>query len=136
MRRAEHGKRESGRTRDPRKDDEKPQDRTDPLREHGARFSRPATHSRDATTRTAAAVSELGETDQCNAIPSTRVLPATQKREPEEPMILTLVMATIVIVGLIAIAFAEPRRNHEIAVWSDEVERHLLHDGKYTSPWW
>ena len=51
-------------------------------------------------------------------------------------MILTLVMATVVVVGLIAIALAEPRRNHEIVVWSDEVERHLLHDGKYSRPWW
>ena len=39
---------------------------------------------------------------------------------------LIFVMATIIVVGLIAIALAEPRRTSEITVWNDAAERRLL----------
>ena len=51
-------------------------------------------------------------------------------------MLLMLVMATIVAVGLIAIALAEPRRGTEIVVWNDEAERRLLGEGKVRAGWW
>ena len=50
-------------------------------------------------------------------------------------MLLLLVLATIVAVGLTAIALAEPRRG-EITVWNDEAERRLLHEGKVRAGWW
>ena len=51
-------------------------------------------------------------------------------------MLLLLVMATIVAVGLIAIALAEPRRGTGISVWNDETERRLLDAGKVRAGWW
>ena len=51
-------------------------------------------------------------------------------------MLLLLVMATIVAVGLTAIALAEPRPRSEIVVWSDDAERRLLHEGKVRAGWW
>ena len=51
-------------------------------------------------------------------------------------MLLLLVMATIVAVGLTAIALAEPRRA-DVVVWNDETERRLLSEGKARgSGWW
>jgi hypothetical protein len=51
-------------------------------------------------------------------------------------MLLLLVMATIVAVGLIAIALAEPSPT-EIVVWNDETERRLLlNEGKVRTGWW
>jgi hypothetical protein len=51
-------------------------------------------------------------------------------------MLLLLVMATIIAVGLIAIAVAEPRGSTEIVVWNDEAERRLLNEGKVRARWW
>jgi hypothetical protein len=51
-------------------------------------------------------------------------------------MLLLLVMAAIIAVGLTAIALAEPRRQAEIVVWNDDVERRLLSEGKVRSGWW
>ena len=50
-------------------------------------------------------------------------------------MLLLLVMATIVTVGLIAIALAEPRPRTEIVVWNDDVERRMLVEGKAPAGW-
>ena len=50
-------------------------------------------------------------------------------------MILMIVMATIVIVGIIAIALAEPRHGVSVSVWSDDVERRLLREGKARGGW-
>jgi hypothetical protein len=55
---------------------------------------------------------------------------------PEEPVILTIVMATIVIVGLVAIALAEPRPGPHVVVWNDEAERRLLRERKINTGWW
>jgi hypothetical protein len=52
-------------------------------------------------------------------------------------MLLIIVMATVVAVGLAAIALAEPRRQrHELIVWNDETERRLLYDRKLRAGWW
>ncbi|HEV2738926.1 MAG TPA: hypothetical protein VGU66_10140 [Candidatus Elarobacter sp.] len=51
-------------------------------------------------------------------------------------MLLIIVMTTVVIVGLPAIALAEPRHAHEIVVWNDEAERRLLRDRKFNAGWW
>ena len=51
-------------------------------------------------------------------------------------MLLMLVLATIVAVGLTAIALAEPRRGTEIVVWNDDAERRLLSEGKVRAGWW
>jgi hypothetical protein len=48
---------------------------------------------------------------------------------------LIIVMATVVVVGLIAIARAEPRPRYEIVVWNDESERRLLRE-KFAAGWW
>jgi hypothetical protein len=50
-------------------------------------------------------------------------------------MLLIIVMTTVV-VGLIAIALAEPRRRLEIVAWNDEAERRLLRDRKFSAGWW
>jgi hypothetical protein len=50
-------------------------------------------------------------------------------------MIFMIVMATIVIVGIAAIAMAEPKRTPEFSVWSDDLERRLLREGKTHSGW-
>lgn len=52
-------------------------------------------------------------------------------------MLLIIVMATVVAVGLAAIALAEPRRApYQIIVWNDEAERRLLRDRKFSAGWW
>lgn len=58
-------------------------------------------------------------------------------------MLLIIVMATVVAVGLAAIALAEPRRSrpqapqrYEVVVWNDETERRLLHDRTLHAGWW
>jgi len=51
-------------------------------------------------------------------------------------MLLIIVMATVVIIGLAAIALAEPRQHREVVVWNDDVERRLLHDRKLHAGWW
>jgi hypothetical protein len=55
---------------------------------------------------------------------------------PEEPVILTIVMATIVIVGLVAIALGQPRPTPRVVVWNDEAERRLLRERKIDIGWW
>jgi hypothetical protein len=50
-------------------------------------------------------------------------------------MVFMIVMATIVIVGIAAIALAEPHRTPTFNVWNDETERRLLHEGKSRSGW-
>jgi hypothetical protein len=51
-------------------------------------------------------------------------------------MILTIVMMTIVVVGLAAIALAEPRTTYETVVWNDDAERRLLRERKFDRGWW
>ncbi|GEM_PF-1894405 len=52
-------------------------------------------------------------------------------------LILLIVLATVVIVGLAAIALAEPRRaRFEIVAWNDEAERRLLRERKIDTGWW
>jgi hypothetical protein len=51
-------------------------------------------------------------------------------------MLLIIVMATIVAVGLIAIALAHPRRGEDVVVWNDETERRLLHERTVRLGWW
>ncbi|HEY6233904.1 MAG TPA: hypothetical protein VIW69_02215 [Candidatus Elarobacter sp.] len=53
-------------------------------------------------------------------------------------LLIIIVMTTVVIVGLAAIALAEPRypRRHEIVVWNDDAERRLLRDRKFNAGWW
>ena len=51
-------------------------------------------------------------------------------------MLLIIVMTTVVIVGLAAIALAEPRQRPAIVVWNDEAERRMLHDRKLHAGWW
>ncbi|HEX3468801.1 MAG TPA: hypothetical protein VHT05_12055 [Candidatus Elarobacter sp.] len=49
---------------------------------------------------------------------------------------LIIVMATVVIVGLAAIALAHPVPSREILVWNDEAERQLLRRREIDSGWW
>ena len=49
---------------------------------------------------------------------------------------LIIVMTTVVVVGLIAIALAEPRRRYEIVAWSDDAERRLQLDRRFDNGWW
>jgi hypothetical protein len=49
---------------------------------------------------------------------------------------LIIVMTTIVIVGLLAIALAQPAKPREIPVWNDETERRLLRERKTNGGWW
>ncbi|HEX3463043.1 MAG TPA: hypothetical protein VHS78_03185 [Candidatus Elarobacter sp.] len=51
-------------------------------------------------------------------------------------MLLIIVMATIVAVGLIAIALAHPRRAEELVVWNDATERRLLNERTVRLGWW
>lgn len=50
-------------------------------------------------------------------------------------MILIIVMATIVLAGITAIALAHPR-SQEIVVWNDEAERRLLREQPVRAGWW
>jgi hypothetical protein len=50
-------------------------------------------------------------------------------------LILFIVLATIVIAGLAAIAWAEPRPS-DFIVWNDETERRLLRERKIDAGWW
>jgi len=49
---------------------------------------------------------------------------------------LIIVMTTIVIVGLLAIALAQPAKPREILVWNDETERRLLRERKTNGGRW
>lgn len=49
---------------------------------------------------------------------------------------LIIVMTTIVIVGLVAIALAQPAQPREIPVWNDETERRLLRERRINGGWW
>ena len=51
-------------------------------------------------------------------------------------LILLIVLATVVIVGIAAIALAEPRPSYEIVAWNDEAERRLLRERKIDTGWW
>ena len=51
-------------------------------------------------------------------------------------MILTVLLLTVLAVGLAAIAFAKPRRSPYVDVWSDEAERRLLREGIARGAWW
>jgi len=51
-------------------------------------------------------------------------------------MLLIIVMATVIAVGLAAIALAEPRKHLEVVVWNDDAERRLLYDRKLHAGWW
>ena len=50
-------------------------------------------------------------------------------------MLLMIVMATVVVIGLAAIALAEPRKRVEVVVWNDDAERRLLRE-KFAAGWW
>ena len=49
---------------------------------------------------------------------------------------LIIVMTTIIIVGLLAIALAQPEKPREILVWNDETERQLLRQRRIDGGWW
>ena len=49
---------------------------------------------------------------------------------------LIIVMTTVIVVGLIAIALAEPRRRFEIVAWSDDLERRMLRERAFDDGWW
>ncbi|HEY0395577.1 MAG TPA: hypothetical protein VGD01_13855 [Candidatus Elarobacter sp.] len=51
-------------------------------------------------------------------------------------MLLIIVMSTIVIVGLTAIALAHPRPADQLVVWNDDVERRLLREHPVRTGWW
>ena len=51
-------------------------------------------------------------------------------------LILLIVLTTVVIVGLAAIALAEPGGTYEPAVWNDEAERRLLRERRVDAGWW
>ena len=51
-------------------------------------------------------------------------------------LLLLIVLATVVAVGLAAIALAEPRRSYEIVAWNDDAERRLLRERKIDAGWW
>ncbi len=51
-------------------------------------------------------------------------------------MLLIIVMATVIVIGLIAIALAEPRNPYEVVLWNDDTERRLLYDRKLHAGWW
>ena len=52
-------------------------------------------------------------------------------------LLLIIVMATVVIAGLAAIALAEPHRSrYEVVVWNDDTERRLLYERKLHAGWW
>jgi hypothetical protein len=50
-------------------------------------------------------------------------------------MLLFIVMTTIIVVGLIAIATAHPP-SPDVPVWNDETERRMLRERKNTIGWW
>ena len=51
-------------------------------------------------------------------------------------MLLLIVMATIIAVGLAAIALGGPRRVPEVVAWNDEAERRMLRERKINTGWW
>jgi len=51
-------------------------------------------------------------------------------------MLLIIVLATIVAVGLVAIALAHPRSAGNTVVWNDETERRLLNERTVRLGWW
>lgn len=50
-------------------------------------------------------------------------------------MILTIILLSVIAVGLTAIGLSQPARPYEIAVWSDDVERRLLRERKIDRGW-
>ena len=50
-------------------------------------------------------------------------------------MVLFIVMTSVIVFGLIAIALAHPPQGETI-VWNDETERRLLRERKITVGWW
>jgi len=65
-----------------------------------------------------------------------RVSPAARKSEPEEVVILFVVLSTIIVVGLTAMWLAQPPSYPEIVVWNDEAERRMLRERKVETGWW
>jgi hypothetical protein len=51
-------------------------------------------------------------------------------------MLLLIVMATVIVAGLTAIALAQPRRLPQVVVWNDEAERRLLRERTFHTGWW
>ncbi len=51
-------------------------------------------------------------------------------------MLLIIVMATVVAVGLVAVARAEPRPRYEAVIWNDATERRLLHERELHAGGW
>ena len=51
-------------------------------------------------------------------------------------MLFIIVMATVIAVGLAAIALAEPRQRPEVVVWNDDAERRMLRERKLSAGWW
>jgi hypothetical protein len=47
-----------------------------------------------------------------------------------------IIVVTTVVVGLIAIALAEPRARFEVVVWSDDIERRLVHERELHAGGW
>ncbi|GAC1402344.1 MAG: hypothetical protein NVSMB64_02010 [Candidatus Velthaea sp.] len=54
---------------------------------------------------------------------------------PEGPMIFTIALMTIVIIGIAATMLAQPRVASHDPIWSDELERRLLRERKIDSGW-
>ena len=50
-------------------------------------------------------------------------------------MVLFIVMTSVIVLGLIAIALGQPPHNETI-VWNDDTERRLLRERKITVGWW
>ena len=50
-------------------------------------------------------------------------------------MVLFIMMTSVIVLGLIAIALAHPSSGETI-VWNDETERRLLRERKITVGWW
>ena len=50
-------------------------------------------------------------------------------------MLFMIVLMTVIVVGLTAIALAEPRSSYE-PPWSDDMERRLLRERKIDRGWW
>jgi hypothetical protein len=50
-------------------------------------------------------------------------------------MLLFIVMTSIIVIGLLAIALAHPPRV-DLVVWNDELERQLLRERQNSVGWW
>lgn len=51
-------------------------------------------------------------------------------------MLFMIVLSTVIVVGLVAIALAEPRSSLYVPPWSDDIERRLLRERKIDRGWW